>query len=58
MTAHVGDFGLLKFLSEASSQSSLSQTSAVGLKGTIGYAAPGTIKIWKDIHSIIYNLIN
>ena len=58
LTAHVGDFGLLKFLSEASSQSSLSQTSSVGLKGTIGYAAPGTIKIWKDIHSIIYNLIN
>ena len=58
LTAHVGDFGLLKFLSEPSSQSSLSQKSSVGLKGTIGYAAPGTIKIWKDIHSIIYNLIN
>jgi serine/threonine protein kinase len=36
MTAHVGDFGLLKFLSEASCQ-----TSSVGLKGTVGYAAPG-----------------
>ncbi|XP_034899008.1 LRR receptor-like serine/threonine-protein kinase EFR [Populus alba] len=40
MTAHVGDFGLLKFLSEASCQSSSSQTSSVGLKGTVGYAAP------------------
>ncbi|XP_011046077.1 PREDICTED: probable LRR receptor-like serine/threonine-protein kinase At3g47570 [Populus euphratica] len=40
MTAHVGDFGLLKFLSEASCQSSSSQTSYVGLKGTVGYAAP------------------
>jgi Leucine-rich repeat (LRR) protein len=36
MTAHVGDFGLLKFLSEASCQSSSSQTSSVGLKGTVG----------------------
>jgi hypothetical protein len=36
MTARVGDFGLLKFLSEASCQ-----TSSVGLKGTVGYAAPG-----------------
>ncbi|KAL9381573.1 hypothetical protein Peur_027230 [Populus x canadensis] len=40
MTAHVGDFGLLKFLSEASCQSSSSQISSVGLKGTVGYAAP------------------
>lgn len=40
MTAHVGDFGLLKFLSEASCQSSSRQTSSVGLKGTVGYAAP------------------
>uniref|UniRef100_A0A6N2NJH1 non-specific serine/threonine protein kinase n=1 Tax=Salix viminalis TaxID=40686 RepID=A0A6N2NJH1_SALVM len=43
LTAHVGDFGLLKFLSEASCQSSSSQTSSVGLKGTIGYAAP----VWR-----------
>jgi len=45
MTAHVGDFGLLKFLSEASCQSSSSQTSSVGLKGTVGYAAPGNIQL-------------
>ncbi|KAG5227465.1 LRR receptor serine/threonine-protein kinase [Salix suchowensis] len=40
MTAHVGDFGLLKFLSESSCQSSSGQKSSVGLKGTVGYAAP------------------
>jgi len=38
MTAHVGDFGLARFHSEASNQ-----TNSVGLKGTIGYAAPGNI---------------
>jgi hypothetical protein len=35
MVAHVGDFGLAKILCEESSMSSL------GVRGTIGYAAPG-----------------
>ncbi|XP_052304473.1 probable LRR receptor-like serine/threonine-protein kinase At3g47570 isoform X3 [Populus trichocarpa] len=56
MTAHVGDFGLLKFLSEASCQSSSSQTSSVGLKGTVGYAAPeygigSEVSTFGDVHS-------
>ncbi|ONK59387.1 uncharacterized protein A4U43_C08F5910 [Asparagus officinalis] len=38
MMAHVGDFGLAKFLKKVSSQYS---TSSCGLKGTIGYIAPG-----------------
>ncbi|KAL5799606.1 hypothetical protein ACOSQ4_032490 [Xanthoceras sorbifolium] len=37
MTAHVGDFGLAKFLSEVSNPN---QSSSVGVKGTVGYAAP------------------
>ncbi|XP_020242627.1 probable LRR receptor-like serine/threonine-protein kinase At3g47570 [Asparagus officinalis] len=37
MMAHVGDFGLAKFLKKVSSQYS---TSSCGLKGTIGYIAP------------------
>nr|TKR84344.1 hypothetical protein D5086_0000258920 [Populus alba] len=56
MTAHVGDFGLLKFLSEASCQSSSSQTSSVGLKGTVGYAAPeygigSGVSVFGDVYS-------
>uniref|UniRef100_A0A6N2N6C1 non-specific serine/threonine protein kinase n=1 Tax=Salix viminalis TaxID=40686 RepID=A0A6N2N6C1_SALVM len=56
MTAHVGDFGLLEFLSEASSQSSMDQTSSVGLKGSIGYASPeyGTgskVSTYGDVYS-------
>uniref|UniRef100_A0A803QFZ3 non-specific serine/threonine protein kinase n=2 Tax=Cannabis sativa TaxID=3483 RepID=A0A803QFZ3_CANSA len=36
MIAHVGDFGLARFIQEATTQ----QTSSFVLKGTIGYAAP------------------
>ncbi|KAF3434957.1 hypothetical protein FNV43_RR22044 [Rhamnella rubrinervis] len=37
MTAHLSDFGLARLLSTANSQT---QSSTVGMKGTIGYAAP------------------
>ncbi|KAJ4723400.1 putative Receptor-kinase [Melia azedarach] len=37
MTAHVGDFGLVRFQPEISS---LSTSSSVGVRGTTGYAAP------------------
>jgi serine/threonine protein kinase len=39
MTAHVGDFGLARFLSHDSLQN---ESSTIGLKGSIGYIAPGT----------------
>ena len=48
LTAHVGDFGLAKFLPEAANNLSSNQSSSVGVKGTVGYAAPGKY----------YNLIN
>ena len=41
MVAHVGDFGLVNFLFEASNNPSKSQTLSVGLKGSIGYIPPG-----------------
>ncbi|KAM4119428.1 hypothetical protein ACJW30_03G058400 [Castanea mollissima] len=37
MTAHVGDFGLARFLSHDSLQN---ETSTIGLRGSIGYIAP------------------
>ncbi|XP_062095254.1 probable LRR receptor-like serine/threonine-protein kinase At3g47570 [Humulus lupulus] len=40
MTAHVGDFGLARFIQEATSRSQPQQTSSFVLNGTIGYAAP------------------
>ncbi|KAJ1431193.1 Serine/threonine-protein kinase, active site [Sesbania bispinosa] len=38
MVAHVGDFGLARFLSSVGV--SLKQSSTIGIKGTIGYAPP------------------
>ena len=43
MVAHVGDFGLVKFLFEASNNSSKTKSLSVGLKGSIGYIPPGNI---------------
>lgn len=40
MTAHVGDFGLARFVEEAINPSHRNESSSVGLKGTVGYAAP------------------
>ncbi|XP_074279741.1 uncharacterized protein LOC141605013 [Silene latifolia] len=37
MVAHVGDFGLARFLTQARHPN---QSSTIGIKGTIGYAAP------------------
>ncbi|KAJ9130620.1 hypothetical protein P3X46_034308, partial [Hevea brasiliensis] len=40
MTAHVGDFGLARLISESTSNPSQHQNFSTGLKGTIGYMAP------------------
>ena len=45
MTGHVGDFGIAKFLPEAATRVPEIQSSSIGIRGTIGYAAPGTLQI-------------
>ncbi|KAJ9174642.1 hypothetical protein P3X46_013265 [Hevea brasiliensis] len=40
MVAHIGDFGLAKFLSQLTIPI---QSSSVGVRGTVGYAAPGNL---------------
>ncbi|KAG1335444.1 putative LRR receptor-like serine/threonine-protein kinase [Cocos nucifera] len=40
LTAHVGDFGLARFLVQTHCESSQSSSSTVGIKGTIGYVPP------------------
>ncbi|XP_030962001.1 probable LRR receptor-like serine/threonine-protein kinase At3g47570 [Quercus lobata] len=40
MIAHVGDFGLARFLREATQECFTNQSSSIGLKGTVGYAPP------------------
>ena len=41
MVAHVGDFGLARFFPKSMNIFSGNSTSTLGLKGTVGYAAPG-----------------
>lgn len=41
LTAHVSDFGLARLLLNSSKDASVNQFSSIGIKGTIGYAAPG-----------------
>jgi serine/threonine protein kinase len=41
MIAHVGDFGLSKFLFKEIESSTSNESSSIGVRGTIGYAPPG-----------------
>ncbi|KAL0314784.1 UNVERIFIED_CONTAM: putative LRR receptor-like serine/threonine-protein kinase [Sesamum angustifolium] len=41
MTAHVGDFGLAKVISNVSSSFAADESHSVAVRGTIGYIAPG-----------------
>nr|XP_017185594.2 probable LRR receptor-like serine/threonine-protein kinase At3g47570 [Malus domestica] len=56
MVAYVGDFGLARFLLEASNDPSLNQTMSSQLKGSIGYIPPeygmgGQVSILGDVYS-------
>ncbi|XP_050116024.1 probable LRR receptor-like serine/threonine-protein kinase At3g47570 isoform X1 [Malus sylvestris] len=56
MVAHVGDFGLARFLLAESDDPSQSQTMSTGLRGSIGYIPPeygmgGQVSIFGDIYS-------
>ncbi|KAM7459589.1 hypothetical protein LguiA_036583 [Lonicera macranthoides] len=56
ITAHVGDFGLARFLSKSTDTFAQAQTSSLGIKGTVGYAAPeygmgGEASTYGDVYS-------
>ncbi|PKI69225.1 hypothetical protein CRG98_010362 [Punica granatum] len=40
MNGHVGDFGLVRFLPEATQEFLSNQTSSIGVRGSLGYIAP------------------
>jgi serine/threonine protein kinase len=52
MVAHVGDFGLAKFVFEASHNPSknetLSESLSIALKGSVGYIPPGTFSTYNN----------
>jgi len=39
----VGDFGLARILSAATGETPSTSTSSLGVRGTVGYVAPGKI---------------
>lgn len=41
MRARVGDFGIARILNEVTSEASASSLSSIGIRGSIGYVAPG-----------------
>jgi hypothetical protein len=55
MVAHVSDFGLARLLSIIT-DSSQKQTSTIGIKGSIGYVAPGNI--YPILFNFLYMLID
>ena len=58
IVAHVGDFGLVKFLFEASKNPSQAQTLSVGLKGSIGYIPPHNFSTnWSTPHFLCNNFV-
>ncbi|KAG6624671.1 hypothetical protein CIPAW_16G044400, partial [Carya illinoinensis] len=50
MIAHVGDFGLSRFLIEHTHDLSTNQSSSVGVRGTVGYAPP-EVTTYGDVYS-------
>ena len=53
MIAHVGDFGLARFLLDATQDCSTNQSSSIGVRGTIGYTPPDEYH-FHFLHLIIF----
>nr|XP_023921399.1 probable LRR receptor-like serine/threonine-protein kinase At3g47570 isoform X2 [Quercus suber] len=56
MVGHVGDFGLAKFLHDATQDCSTNQSSSIGVRGTVGYTPPeygmgNEVSLYGDIYS-------
>jgi serine/threonine protein kinase len=56
MIGHVGDFGLARFSPEDNHNSSTSQSSSIGIRGTIGYTPPGEDTLYHSSIIMFYFL--
>ena len=57
LVAHVGDFGLARFVTKAIQMLLTDQTSSIGVKGSFGYIAPSKyVKILAMLCSLHYHL--
>ena len=53
MIGHVGDFGLARFLFNAIQDSSINQSSSIGVRGTVGYTPPGKYHYYFFLNLIV-----
>jgi Leucine-rich repeat (LRR) protein len=53
MIGHVGDFGLARFLFDATQDSSIDQSSSIGVRGTVGYTPPGEFNFFSLSHCLL-----
>ncbi|KAM5555388.1 putative LRR receptor-like serine/threonine-protein kinase [Rosa sericea] len=56
LTGHVSDFGLSRFLTEPTTNVSVNQSSSIGIRGSVGYAAPeygmgSEVSVYGDVYS-------
>ncbi|KAL1150675.1 hypothetical protein V6Z11_A10G279900 [Gossypium hirsutum] len=59
MVGHISDFGLAKILSTDRLNYSANKSSSLGLRGTIGYAAPGVLEASGAVIAVkVLNLLN
>ncbi|PRQ58097.1 putative protein kinase RLK-Pelle-LRR-XII-1 family [Rosa chinensis] len=60
-TGHVSDFGLARFLLEPTNSVSRNQSSSIGIKGSVGYAAPeygmgSEVSTYGDVYSLLLEM--
>ena len=55
MSARVGDFGISRILTESASRTLQNSNSTIGIRGSIGYVAPGKWSL-KLMYSVICSL--
>jgi serine/threonine protein kinase len=53
MIGHVSDFGLARFLFDATQDSSVDQSSSIGVRGMVGYTPPGEFNFFSLSHCLL-----